>query len=240
MKRLTACLVLLALSLSTRAEEAPQVFLDNDELNYVGSISRAGATELSTLYARLDRKPTILAIRSRGGDTAAGMALGTLVHAHGLTVKVMEYCLSSCANYVFTAAPYKIVSNFAMIGYHGGLSSDTFALDPAQEARFAAMPAAEQAAARKRYDAEMRRDLAGRAQEERRFFDMIKVEQRITTLGQAPQYQQRFRADEKLVAWTFSLDGFAALGVRNIRVVNPPWQPKSVKSDYGLLQIDVP
>lgn len=35
----------------------------------------------------------------------------------------MDFCLSSCANYVFTAGERKIVSSNAMNGFHGGLKA---------------------------------------------------------------------------------------------------------------------
>jgi len=222
-----------------QAGESTKIFLDNGELNYVGEISQAGNKEVFELFAAQDKKPAILSIRSKGGSTDSGIALGTWVHEHGLAVKVLEYCFSSCANYVFTAAPEKIVSNFAVIGYHGGLGSSQFGIDAEQEARFAAMPAAEQSAVRKTFDDEVRKMVEIKVQEERKFFALIKVNQEITTLGQAPQYAQRYGSDDRFLGWTFSLAGFAKLGVSTIRVVNPPWQPKFINSDFSVFVIDL-
>ncbi|WP_219137083.1 hypothetical protein [Janthinobacterium sp. UMAB-60] len=232
--------LVFALNVSVvQAGKTTQIYLDNGELNYVGEISQAGNIELFELFESLDKKPAILSIRSKGGNTDSGIALGTWIHARGLTVKVMEYCFSSCANYVFTAASHKIVSNFAVIGYHGGLGSSHFGLDAEQEARFAAMPVAEQAAARTIFDDSIRQMVELKRQEERKFFALIKVNQEITTLGQAPQYVQRYGSDDRFLGWTFSVDGFAKLGVSNIRVIYPPWRAKFINSDFSVFVIDV-
>lgn len=235
-------LLFTALSLGASlagAGTSTRVFLDGSELNYVGDISQDGNKELFELYAALEKKPAMLSIRSPGGVTDSGLALGTWVHKQGMTVKVLEYCLSSCANYVFTAAPKKIVSNFAVIGYHGGLSSKSFAIDEEQEARFAAMPEAERIAARKLFDEEVKQLVAAKEQGERDFFALIKVDQRITTLGQSPEYAQRFEKDKHSLGWTFSMDGFNKLGVSHIQVINPPWRPRFINSAFTFHQIDL-
>ena len=182
----------------------------------------------------------MLAIRSKGGPTDAGMALGTWVRARVLTVKVLEYCFSSCANYVFTAAPRKIVSNFAVVGYHGGLSSATFAVDEQQKAMLAALPAAERQAMRQQLQVEIQTWLAPQREAERQYFTQIGVQQRITTMGQTPELARRFDADSKVIGWTFSADDFAKLGVTDITVINPPWRPRSIASDKQVHQIDLP
>src|SRR6476619_4161144 len=100
----TVCL-LAALYCSTAQAAGPaQVFMDNGELNYIGEISAEANNQAFALFATLSEKPSVLNSRSKGGDTEAGMARGKWVHRQGLSVKVLEFCFSSCANYVFTAA----------------------------------------------------------------------------------------------------------------------------------------
>ncbi len=241
---MTACLApLLVATLSAPlalAETSTQVYLDNGELNYVGSISVEANQRALALFASEETKPRVLAIRSKGGPTDAGMALGTWVRARALTVKVLEYCFSSCANYVFTAAPRKIVSNFAVVGYHGGLSSATFAVDEQQEAMLAALPAAERQAMRQQLQVEIQTWLASQREAERQYFAQIGVQQRITTMGQTPELARHFDADSKVIGWTFSADDFAKLGVTDITVINPPWQPRFIASDKQVHQIKLP
>ena len=109
-----ACLAALALPVTAAAAPSAQVFIDNGELNYIGYLSSEANQRALALFESAQVKPAILSIRSKGGPTDAGIELGRWVHARGLTVKVMEYCFSSCANYVFPAAPRKLVSNFAV------------------------------------------------------------------------------------------------------------------------------
>jgi len=219
------------------AASSTHVFIDNNELNYVGSLSQEANRQAFALFDSLPEKPAILSIRSKGGPTDAGMELGRWVHANGITVKVMEYCFSSCANYVFTAAPRKVVSNFAVVGYHGGLSSTSFTLDSGQEAGLMSLPAAQREIARAKLEQSIRESIAPQVEAERAFFSLIGVQQRITTLGQASNAMRN--ASAKSIGWTFSVADFAKLGVRHIRVVNPPWQPGFVNTDTAITVLAV-
>jgi hypothetical protein len=60
-----------------------------------------------------------LVITSHGGEVEAGIALGTWVFDQALDVDVPEYCLSSCANYVFPAGLTKIIRPGAVVAWHG-------------------------------------------------------------------------------------------------------------------------
>jgi hypothetical protein len=60
-----------------------------------------------------------LVIRSSGGDVEAGIALGHRVFEAELDVEVRDYCLSSCANYVFPAGRRKIIPTGAVVAWHG-------------------------------------------------------------------------------------------------------------------------
>jgi hypothetical protein len=159
------------------------------------------------------------------------MALGSWVHAHKLDVKVMEFCLSSCANYVFTAGSRKIVSNLAMVGFHGGLSSTDFGIGGGLEAKYDAMTKDEQAA----YKAGIKKSLQPQLDRESAFFKSIGVRQDITTWGQQPRF-------DKVVAdgWTFTQEGFRRFGVDGIEVINPPWAPKLLTIHANIVPLDPP
>jgi hypothetical protein len=60
-----------------------------------------------------------LIIRSSGGEVEAGIALGNWVHENAIDVVVRDYCLSSCANYVFTAGRRKVIEKGAVVAWHG-------------------------------------------------------------------------------------------------------------------------
>ena len=60
-----------------------------------------------------------LVITSSGGEVEAGITLGLWVFNHRLNVEVHEYCLSSCANYVFLAGHHKFIDAGAVVAWHG-------------------------------------------------------------------------------------------------------------------------
>jgi hypothetical protein len=222
-------LVPLILAGAAHAGESTQAYLSEGELQYVGYLDEDANARLFALYDSLPVKPTVLSIRSRGGDVVQGMALGEWVHAHKLDVKVMEFCMSSCANYVFPAGARKIVSNMAMIGYHGGMSSMHFDVGTADKAKYAAMTPAQQAA----YQANVRKEVQPLLDRETAFFKTIGVRQDITTWGHTSGRVQY--ADD---GWTYSQSGFARFGVDRIEVINPPWAPTLLTIKARLVTLD--
>lgn len=219
------------------SDEEPHVFLASGELNYVGKLSAKGNARLFALYNRSQRKPTTLAIHSPGGDTGLGMALGKWVYKKKLDVKVLEGCHSSCANYVFPAARNKIVSNFAVIGYHGGLTSTSFGIDDAALDNLAALQKDGEKVTRENAVESIKRLFASQLEQESKYFKMIGVQQRITTLGQSEEYKKA--APEDAVGWYYSAEDFAKLGVSNITVINPPWRPESNPSPIVVFRVTV-
>lgn len=201
--------------------ETTEVHVRNGQLEYVGELDAAANQRLFDLYDKQAVKPTVLSIRSRGGEVNTGMALGTWVHAHRLTVKVMEFCLSSCANYVFSAAPQKVVSNVAVVGFHGGPGNvDKLKFDDKTRAMLdAATPEA-----RKAMLDDIVKTVERDGKNEAAYFQKIGVRADYSSLGQDDRYQDFTRGAD---GWTYTREGFAAFGVRDITVIDPPWKPAS-------------
>ncbi|WP_102868665.1 hypothetical protein [Pseudovibrio exalbescens] len=63
--------------------------------------------------------PRQLVVTSGGGDATTSRKIGRWVHDHGLDVKVVGGCFSSCANSVFPAGKRKIIAKDAFVGWHG-------------------------------------------------------------------------------------------------------------------------
>lgn len=74
------------------------------------------------LYRPGDR----LIIRSGGGDLYAGLILGDFVRKHQMSVEIVDFCISACANYVFLAGETKILNPQALVIFHGGPKQDNF------------------------------------------------------------------------------------------------------------------
>jgi hypothetical protein len=146
--RLRASLLLVAVSCgspSTHARElptlddpsAPHVSRTAGRLDYSGEMTAEGIAQLMAADAP---SVHILGIRSQGGDVEVGMKLGEWVRERGLDVEVVDYCVSSCANYVFTAGRTRILAPGAVVAWHG----DAHQLDfPSQIAKLG-LPAAEE------------------------------------------------------------------------------------------------
>jgi hypothetical protein len=220
---LLSLLPLLFTHALARAGDSTQVYVDRSELHYVGVLDAQANARLFALYDGLKDKPTTLSIRSQGGPTDHGLALGQWVHDHKLDLKVLEYCLSSCANYVFPAGAHKVVSNFAVIGLHGGLSSASFNFDEATKKMLDAMPPKERQAMIDQIHGSIRQD----AVKEQAYLKALGVRTDYVTLGQEERHQRLYRDDPKTIGWTYTLDGFGRMGIHDISVINPPWRPGS-------------
>ena len=92
-----------------------RVTLGREVVTYEGPLDAAGIAELR----RAGPGVTLLRIRSSGGDVDLGMDLAEWVIERRLDVLVLDHCLSSCANYVFPAGRKKIISQGAVVGWHG-------------------------------------------------------------------------------------------------------------------------
>jgi hypothetical protein len=231
---IVAALALPAFAADTPAEQT-QVYYAHNRLNYDGDITADANKKLYALYESLHDKPTVLSILSGGGPADLGMELGEWVHAHKLDVRVVEFCMSSCANYVFPAAIHKTVSNFAIIGYHGGMKLAKFALDEQTQKMYDAMTADQQ----KAFMDGIHKSMQPLADREHAFLASIGVSDDLTTLGQQERYQRLYRDEPKVIGWSYSLEDFARLGVRDITVINPPWKPTTLRGGESFMQLRI-
>jgi len=60
-----------------------------------------------------------LMITSGGGDINTGMDMGRWIFKNEIDVVVEGMCMSSCANYIFTAGKKKIIRPGAIVAWHG-------------------------------------------------------------------------------------------------------------------------
>ena len=65
------------------------------------------------------KKITMLVISSGSGEVDAGIKIGSWVFDNRIDVTVENLCLSSCANYVFTAGRRKIIKPGGVVAWHG-------------------------------------------------------------------------------------------------------------------------
>ena len=87
------------------------------EVHYRGEIS--GENNRKFFSSIKGQQAKRLLISSTGGEVEAGIELGRWVFLHDLDVVVEDVCLSSCANYVFTAGVKKLILPGAIVAWHG-------------------------------------------------------------------------------------------------------------------------
>lgn len=114
LRGLLLCLALLSAAQS-RADDFNYV-IRSDELAYSGLITPA-SVKIFTDY--LEGGGARIVINSRGGDSAAGLAIAQAMEKHPVELVVDRYCLSACANFLFIGARSKSLRPGALLGFHG-------------------------------------------------------------------------------------------------------------------------
>lgn len=210
----------LILSLSILAEEQTKVSVQGNEIYYEGSIRKESNEKLFLLHKNNKGIDTV-SIKSIGGEVNKGMDLADFIFENQLNVKVVDYCMSSCANYVFPAGKNKILSNAGLIGFHGGVSMFSSQIE--------SLPETHRELAKKY--------MANAKQREIDFYKKIDVNREITTLGQAEYYSEIYGDD--YFGWYYSVDSLCMLGVKNITIDHPPWVFKQPTGKYKLHEVSV-
>lgn len=73
-----------------------------------------------------NKKIKKIIVDSGGGEPIAAMRFGEWIHDNNIDIEVNGICMSSCANYLFTAAKYKTISSQSIVGWHGGAEQKNF------------------------------------------------------------------------------------------------------------------
>ncbi len=98
-----------------------------DTLTLAGDINSHTFVESRDCLVRSEAaKKTFVVKESGGGDGAAALALGILIHRHGWDVEVVGVCASSCANWIFPAGKTKYLNRHSMLLFHGGPYQENF------------------------------------------------------------------------------------------------------------------
>ena len=102
-------------------EDSDNVWLDEKNvLRFNGTINSENFAALKRIYDSASEKPTLLRINSGGGKGRAGLEMGDWIREHDLDVYVKKKCMSACANFIFPAGNRKMLSENAILLWHGG------------------------------------------------------------------------------------------------------------------------
>ncbi len=222
--------ILVTFGCQAAVDTETRVSLEQNTVTYQGAITKEANNRLNALINQHGNLIKELSITSKGGEVNQGMDLGNIVFNNKLTVVVESYCLSSCANYVFSAAPDHRISKHALIGFHGGVSK----MEQQITTLISSLPEEEQDAT----ELSLRSYLQAASSREKQFFEKINVAQRITTLGQSAQYDG-IQSQGEFVGWYYSIKDMTRLGVRNIEVIDPPWSYKPLSDKVKFFRINV-
>lgn len=96
-----------------------KVFLADGVIHYHGDVNQQNTAKLIQLVN--DSNVSKIQITSKGGAVAEGLSLASFVKSRNLSVHVPEFCFSSCANYVVSAAHQFSLGNNAVVAWHGGV-----------------------------------------------------------------------------------------------------------------------
>lgn len=162
-----------------------------------------------------------LIITSSGGDVEAGITLGLWIFDHRINIEVPEYCLSSCANYVFPAGYRKSISKGAIVAWHGnynhleqtGLWRDDITARMERHDEDAATA-----------EVQVRREVDRLVRLERDFFARIGVNEYLCWIGKMPPYS----APDY---YFLSRQDMARFGVANVQT--PPGYENTDVSDFS-------
>lgn len=215
-------LLAIHLLLSGLAFASENRFYKSGDSVYTGAISAENNKE----FFRSNHKKKIkrLIITSSGGDVEAGIELGRWVFTQQLDVIVEDYCLSSCANYVFTAGLNKWIRPGAVVAWHGnyrhlllfGAWNDE--VDRRMQSYHESMEKA------RRF---VKKQVDRLVQLEERFFNMIGVDESICWIGkEAP-----FAVSDY---YFLSIEDMARFGVKQVQASND-----YVKTDISALSVSV-
>jgi len=101
---------------------------NSDTVTFRGSIDSG---EFEKFNAVFDDRVKNLVVTSAGGSVHDAIEIAEVLEKHDIKIIVKIWCLSSCANYFFTAAKTKVIEK-GIVGFHGNANA-CFAKDFASE-----------------------------------------------------------------------------------------------------------
>ena len=201
-----------------------EITVENSTVRYIGVINGRSAYKFLELVRGAEDRLDTLIINSPGGETRSARRIGRWIHEHGVTVVVEELCFSSCANYIFTAAPKKIIREGAYVGWHGSEQQDryiTVTLGPGGglDSYDAKCNTAEQIANPDQppssIDGRTVTIMGFDTADEEEFLDQIGVSADALLYGLMPGQCEDYLTAE-VAGWTFSIEDMAEFGIANV------------------------
>ena len=231
----------------TEFQTTASVVVDGSTVYYRGMFNRQSVDHFFQQIRAVDEPIDTLVINSNAGESDMTRRIGLWVHEHDITVIVDHVCFSSCANYIFTAAPRKIIRSGAIVGWHGSEQSHEYIaqargltireligelveqnLDQAMKDEEAAGGEVRPELVRARLHSSFTA-LFYDTRAEQAFLDLIGVPVDALVYGLMPGRYDRTVA-APVDGWTFTLEGMARLGITNVAYEGPGEYARDLRS----------
>jgi Clp protease len=221
----------------------PIVKIEGDTLTYIGGINPAGLTALSDAVRHLPRgQVTKMLVNSGGGDTKAGIYIGSIVADLKPDLTIEVGCFSSCANFIAPAAASITIRENAFLGWHGNdrgfqIVADQLGLTLREHMRtMVAGGAADSGTDIEAWLDEAVPTLEALIVEEAALYDRIGLaNDTFAICGVGPRFEDRLTGDQ--LGWGFSIPDMARLGLPPVRYEGPGAYEDNPAFKHWLIQL---
>jgi hypothetical protein len=213
-------------------------------------------------------KKTLVIEASGGGNGFAALAIAILVHRHRWDVEVVNFCISSCANFIFPAGKTKYLHRDSIIVFHGGpyqanlleyaiefdrqLASGNAVTGPVtfgqkdKEGTVTFRPGHENSPAEQEVFDFLSVNMTTAAdyvleirRVSDRFYEELGIDPRLSIYGQIGEYEPIYRSYD-FYGFMYRLDALRRLGIGNIELKDGEWHPERNPEYARIYEVAVP
>jgi hypothetical protein len=214
--------------------ERPQAYLNNDgQIVLNGKLTPELLKKFKILERNIEFEGKRLVVRSSGGRIVVGVEIGEIVYKYNMDVEVNEFCISACANYIFTAGNNKYVRHDSGLIYHGGMLQKNMKEKHARptknnnvnhEASVSPYSEEEREILEEYSKYDHRGGFENELAIETHFFEMVGVNQYITIYGQLGEYAPQYSS--KHIGFHYTIKDLKKFGVNNVNFIGEgDWRP---------------
>jgi hypothetical protein len=112
-------IIMMIFFLSACSTHKPSIKLSNIDANILRIIGDVDPETEKDIMHAIERGVTKILITSGGGEVKANIRVAMAIREKGIRLEVVDYCMSSCFNYLFLAAKERNIQPNSVLGFHG-------------------------------------------------------------------------------------------------------------------------
>jgi hypothetical protein len=154
--------------------------------------------------------------------------MGNWIYENRLSVEVMEYCISSCANYIFPAGEKKYLHKNSLLVWHGGAYQKEFDED-ALSNRLTDEYFRKKGIEDGKIDDIRKKSLANFSDDrkaERALYKTLNIDNSLPTYGQS-EGCSLVRSYGRFEGYYYALKDLNKMGIKNIVLLDKHWEPQA-------------